>query len=274
MSTIQILNHLNDEDIPEFKPDLMVKLLATIGEDNHPNLVLIVSLEAKDNKTLTFAEFIHGKTKKNVELNPKCTAAFMSLGNDFWVVKGNFTHYAYEGDDYDYYNEKSLFKNNAYLGITRVGYIDVQQVIPKRKIKFKRPLLRVIKEFVSEGRAKVEKPGILPLLVEKIFRGPSNLKYITYIDKDGYPIIIPTMHLLPTDGNRLIFIPEAFKEDLSNLQPGIFVAVFAMNIEDLLMYQIKGTFQGLQPYQDAEVGIIDIEEIYCCMPPKAGDRIT
>jgi hypothetical protein len=82
------------------------------------------------------------------------------------------------------------------------------------------------------------------------------------------------MHLLPTERNQLIFIPADYKHDFSSLQNGQFVAAFAMNIEDLLMYQIKGTYQGLHNYQDDEVGIIDIEEVYCCMPPKAGDRIS
>ena len=107
MAAIKIQNRLSDADIQETKPDLMVKLLATIGEDQHPNLVLIVSLEAKDNATLMFAEFIYGKTKRNVELNSKCSAAFMSLGNDWIVTKGDFQKYIYEGADYDYYNQKS-----------------------------------------------------------------------------------------------------------------------------------------------------------------------
>jgi hypothetical protein len=272
MTSIPVVDRLVDADIPEFKPDLMVKLLATIDENQHPNLVLIVSLEAKNNNTLTFAEFIHGKTKKNVELNPKCAAAFMNLGFDYWVTQGDFTHWAYEGTDYEYYNEKSLFKNNAYMGITRVGYIDIKQVIPKRKIKVKRPLLRLIKDF-QESEGKGEHPGILPLMVEKIFRAPSNLKYLAYIDSNGYPFIVPAMHLLPAEGNRLIFAPAEFKEDFSTMNPGAFISAFAMNIEELLMYQIKGTYQGIQNYQDAELGIIDIQEVYCCMPPKAGDRI-
>ncbi|NVM27910.1 MAG: pyridoxamine 5'-phosphate oxidase family protein [Candidatus Helarchaeota archaeon] len=274
MSTIQVTDRLADEDIPEFKPELMIKLLATLDENQHPNLVLIISLEAKDNDTLMFAEFLKGKTKKNVERNPKCTAAFMSLGNDYWVVKGDFTHWSYEGPEYEYYNEKSLFKNNAYFGITRVGYIDIKQVIPKRKIKVQRPLIRLIKGYIKEGQDKTVKPKILPLLVEKIFRAPSNLKYIAFIDEDGYPLIVPTMHLLPTPTNQLVFTAAEFQEDLSHLKEGMFVTAFAMNIEELLMYQIKGKYQGTQAYQESKLNIIAIEEIYCLMPPRAGDRIV
>ncbi len=274
MTATQITTRLADEDIPEFKPDIMVKLLATIDAQQRPNLVLIVSLEAKDNETLMFAEFIHGKTKKNVELNPKCTAAFMNLGYDYWVVKGDFTHWAYEGTDFEYYNEKPLFKNNAYLGITRVGYISIKQVIPKRKIKMKRPLLRLLKNYMKEQKETETNEDKLPSFVKKIFRAPSNLKYIAFVDKDGYPLIIPTLHLIPTETNQLIFTPSAFKQDFTNLSPGMMVAAFALNIEELLMYQIKGTYRGFQSYQDTDVGCINIEEIYCCMPPKAGDRIS
>ena len=272
MAVIQVRERLADEDIPEFKPELMVKLLATIDKDQRPNLVLIVSLEAKDNDTLMFAEFIPGKTKKNIELNSKCTAAFMNLGFDYWVIKGEFIQWAYEGEDYEYFNEKSLFKNNAYLSITRVGFINIKEVIPKRKIKFKRSTLRIIKGFIQESANTSDKPVALPPFVEKLYRGPSNLKYIAFIDDKGYPFIVPTMHLLPA-ANKLIFTPAEYKADLEILNQGTFVTVFAMNIEDLLMYQVKGTFQGYQNYQETELGIINIEEVYCCMPPKAGDRI-
>ncbi|MHA1131897.1 MAG: hypothetical protein ACTSQQ_13945, partial [Candidatus Helarchaeota archaeon] len=150
MTLSEIKDQLSDADILETKPDIMVKLLATIGEDLHPNVVLIVSLEAKDHRTLKFAEFIYGKTKKNVERNPKCAAGFMSLGFDWILVKGDFTKYLYEGEDYEYYTQKSLFKNNAYLAITRVGFIDVKQVIPRRKIKTQRPLLRLLKGYLKD----------------------------------------------------------------------------------------------------------------------------
>ncbi len=270
MTASAIQNQLTEEDILETKPELMVKLLATIGEDNNPNLVLVVSLGAKDNKTIMFAEFIYGKTKKNLEINPKCSAGFMSLGNDWIVLKGDFLKYIYEGDDYEYYNQKSLFKNNAYLSVTRVGYIAVKEAIAKRKIKFNRKLLRGIKGFMQEENT-TSSPK-LPFFVEKIFRAPSNLKYIAYIDTDGYPLIVPTMHLLPAN-DQLIFVPDQFEEDLTNLKPGTVIAAFAMNIEDLLMYQIKGTFQGYQKSEDLALGLINIEEVYCLMPPKAGDRI-
>lgn len=272
MSSIQITPRLADEDIPEFQPDLMVKLLATIDENQHPNLVLIISLEAKDNATIMFGEFIKGKSKKNLDRNPKCGVAFMTLANDYWAIQGDFTHWEYEGPDYEYYNNKSLFRNNAYTGIARVGYIDIKKVINKRKIKLERSVLRQLKKYNKS--LKSETPTFLPSFVEKIFRAPSNLKYIAYIDEAGYPLIVPTMHLIPTSSNQLVFTPGGFGEDLTGLKEGKFITVFAMNIEELIMYQIKGTYKGTKTYENDTLGVIAIEEVYCCMPPKGGDRIV
>lgn len=272
MATIQTTSRLADEDIPKFRPELMVKLLATIDAQNHPNLVLIISLEAKDTGTIIFGEFIKGKSKQNLEFNPKCAAAFMTLANDFWMVKGNFTHWAYEGEDYAYFNEKPLFKNNSYTGIARVAYIDIKDVYPKRSIKLNRSLLRVLKGFSKNDSEATDE--ILPSMVEKVYRGPSNLKYLAFIDSDGYPLIVPTMHLLPASHNRLIFTPADFKDDIALIPKGAFVTTYALYIEELLNYQIKGTYQGIETFQDVEVGVIQIEEVYCTMPPKAGDRIA
>ncbi len=273
MAVIQTTPRIADEDIPKFRPELMVKLLATIDEQQHPNLVLIISLEARDNETVMFGEFITGKSKRNLELNSKCATAFMTLANEFWAIKGDFTDWAYEGPDYEYYNEKPLFKNNAYTGIARVAHINVKEVFSKRNVKLQRPLLRVLKGFKKET-APSGSTEILPAMVDKIFRGPSNLKYLAFVDADGYPLIIPTMHLLPAEGSRLIFTPADYKEDIDRIKVGTFVTTYTLYIEELLSYQVKGTYQGLQTYQDTEVGVINIEEVYCTMPPKAGDRIV
>ena len=274
MASIQTTKRIAEEDIPKFRPDLMVKLLSTIDEQQHPNLVLIISLEAKDRDKVMFGEFITGKSKRNLELNSKCCTAFMTLANEYWVIKGDFTDWAYEGADYEYYSEKPLFKNNAYTGIARVAHINVKEVFSKRKVKLQRPLLRVLKGFKKETAPSQDIPELLPAMVDKIFRGPSNLKYLAFVDADGYPLIIPTMHLLPAEGSRLIFTPADYKEDISKIQSGTFVTTYTLYIEELLSYQVKGTYQGLQPYQDIEVGVINIEEVYCTMPPKAGDRIV
>lgn len=273
-TTIQISDHLAEKDIPQFLPDMMIKILATVDENQKPNLVFINSFEAKDNRTLMFAEFIHGKSKKYLEQNLKCAVDFLTLEYNNWLVKGDFSHWEYEGEDYNYYNQKTLFRNNAYTGITRVGYIDVKKVIaPNTPVKSDRKIAKIIKNFISEGKADSNKPEIMPSLVEKIFKGASNLKFISYIDEDEYPMIIPAMQLVPVDRNRLIFTPSILKEDFLKINPGTVMACYAMSLE-IIMYLIRGTFQDIQEYEGIPIGILDVEEVYCSMPPKAGDKIV
>ncbi|NVM05053.1 MAG: hypothetical protein HWN67_22210 [Candidatus Helarchaeota archaeon] len=273
-TAIHITDHLADEDIPQFLPDMMIKILATIDENQKPNLVFINSFEAKDNKTLMFAEFIYGKSKKNLEKNIKCAVNFLTLDNNNWIVKGDFTHWEYEGKNYEYFNLKPLFKNNAYTGITRVGLIDVKKVIaPNTAVKTDRKIAKIIKNFVKEGKADSNKPNIMPTMVEKIFKAKSNLKFISYIDEDGYPMIIPTMELLPVNRNRLVFTPSILQDAFLKIKPGTFMACYGMSLE-IMMYLVRGTFQGIQEYGGISIGTLDIEEVYCSMAPKAGDRIV
>ena len=200
-----ITDTINEKDIPQFLPDMMIKILATIDDDNKPNLVFINSFEANDNKTLTFAEFIWGKSKRYLQDRKKCAVDFLTLDNHNWIVKGDFDHWEYDGDKYDYYMHKDLFRNNAYTGITRVGYINVKKVIaPKTPVKTDRKVVKILKNFVKEGKANIDKPEIMPKMVEPIFKGTSNMKFIGFIDTDGYPMIIPTMELVPVNLNRLI----------------------------------------------------------------------
>ncbi|MHA1380443.1 MAG: hypothetical protein ACTSRG_18925 [Candidatus Helarchaeota archaeon] len=274
-SSIQIFDKLEDKDIPEFLPDMMIKILATIDENNKPNLVFINTFEAKNNETLMFAEFIYGKSKRYLERNPKCAVNFLTLEYKNWLVKGDFNHWEYNGKDYEYYNnDKPLFRNNAYTGITRVGYVDIKKVIsPRTSIKLDRKKLKILKNFIKEGKANNTKPEIVPNMVDKIFKGKSNLKFISYIDDDGYPFIIPTLELMTVKNNCLVFTPTILKDEFLKIKPGTFMASYAMSLE-IIMYQVKGTFQGVQEYEGIPVGILDIEEVYCSMPPKAGDRIA
>ncbi|MHA1300229.1 MAG: pyridoxamine 5'-phosphate oxidase family protein [Candidatus Helarchaeota archaeon] len=274
-TTIQIIDKLAEEDIPEFLPDMMIKVLATVDENNKPNLVFINTFEAKDNKTLMFAEFIHGKSKKYLELNPKCAVNFLTLEYRNWLVKGDFNHWEYDGKYYEYYNnEKALFRNNAYTGITRVGFIDIKKVIaPRTAIKLDRKKMKLIKNFIKEGKADNNRPQIIPNMVDKIFKAKSNLKFISYIDDDGYPFIIPTLELMSVNNNRFVFTPTILKDEFLKLKPGTFMACYGMSLE-IMMYQVRGTFQGIHEYEGIPIGILDIEEVYCSMPPKAGDRIV
>lgn len=274
-ATIEIHDTLAEEDIPKFLPDMMIKILATIDENQKPNLVFINTFEAKDNKTLRFAEFIHGKSKKNLELRKKSSVNFLTLDYHNWIVKGDFSHWEYEGPDYEYYNnEKPLFRNNAYTGIKRVGFIDVRKVIaPNTPVKVDRNIAKIIKNFIKEGKADSDKPDILPNLVAKLFKAKSNLKFISFIDEDGYPMIIPTLQLIPVNGNRLVFTPSILKEDFLKIKPETFMACYGMSLE-VIMYQIKGTFKEVQEYEGIPIGILEVEEVYCSMAPKAGDRIV
>ena len=61
----------------------------------------------------------------------------------------------------------------------------------------------------------------------------------------------------------------ALKEDFLQIPVNSKVAVIGANF-DMASQVVKGTFTGIQKFEETEYGLIDIEEIYNSSPPIVG----
>ncbi|MCP4760393.1 MAG: hypothetical protein GY870_01345 [archaeon] len=104
----------------------------------------------------------------------------------------------------------------------------------------------------------------------KLINDPLSFKFLGYIDpSDGYPIVIPCMQLCAPDRSKLIFNLSQYKKELKSIAIGTQVAIILNNFE-AVSHHINGTLTGFKKYRGYSFGIIEIDEIYNCMPPVPG----
>ncbi|OLS14098.1 MAG: hypothetical protein RBG13Loki_2276 [Promethearchaeota archaeon CR_4] len=113
----------------------------------------------------------------------------------------------------------------------------------------------------------------MSLFTRGLFGALTNAKYICWVGSDGYPEIATSIQMQPSDPNRLILSPTMFQTDLNHIPEGAWVACLAVNPKEFTIMQTKGIFKGWQKVRGVKVGIIDVEEVYSSIAPKAGDRI-
>jgi hypothetical protein len=257
-------------DMTEFEPEAKVGLIATINKEGLPHITLITALQAKDPTHLIWGQFTEGMSKKNVIENPHTAFLIMTMDKSLWRGKAIYTHYEKEGSDYEMFNKKPMFRYNCYCGIHTVYYMDLVETYGREGLPLGRIVMSSLLTMAARARAKTKlSDPILKPWAHKVFNRLDSLKFISYVGNDGFPAIIPLIQCQASDSRRLAFSPLAYGSELSSLEDGKKVAVFALTLdmEDIL---IRGNFQGFERYNGVKLGTIDIDWAYNSMPPKQG----
>jgi len=267
---MKLFREFDINDMKEFEPEAKVGLIATINPEGLPHITLITALQAKTPSQMIWAQFTEGMSKKNVRTNHRTAFLIMTLDKSLWRGKTTWTHLAIEGEDYEMFNKKPMFRYNAYLGIHTVHYMDLVETYGREKL----PLSNIALASILTGAAKSSvrtdaAEQILKPWGEGLFNGLSSLKFIAWVGEDGFPNIIPLIQCRASDSRRLVFSTAAYGKELNAIKEGARVAVFGltMDMEDIL---IRGMFTGIRRHRGIKLGVIDIEWVYNSMPPKAG----
>ena len=187
----------------------------------------------------------------------------------FIQVKADFTHTKNEGEDLDYFNQSAFFRYFTYINVYKVFYNHVVGVTPIRDLPPGNIPRKIVKAITKEAKTNLGQK-MLNVIGYKLFTNKIGVRAIAYIDpSDGYPIIIPHLQLNAVDHNRLYFPLTALKEDFLQIPVNSKVAVIGANF-DMASQVVKGTFTGIQKFEETEYGLIDIEEIYNSSPPIVG----
>ena len=264
-------SEFSDELIEFTQPDIMVKLVSTIDSRGWPHLTIITSNRAKSRDQIVWGQFFTGTSKENVKKNPKQGIFYMTAEAPFKFiqVKADFTHTKNEGEDLDYFNQSDFFRYFTYINVYKVFYNNVIAVTPIRGLPPGSIPRKLIKAITKEAKTNLEEK-MLDVIGYKLFTNKIGVRAIAYIDpSDGYPIIIPHLQLNAVDHNRLYFPLTALKEDFLQIPVNSKVAVIGANF-DMASQVVKGTFTGIQKFEEIEYGLIDIEEIYNSSPPIVG----
>jgi len=267
---------------------LGMKFLATLNENNEPNVVPILSIDAYDKETLIFGHMMMNKTRMNLDKNEKTTAGCYLLGDfNFWQMKGDFKGFSTKKDKkYGIINSFNMYRFNAYLDLSPIGTIKLKKTY-HTPILNKSVIFDICRPKKSRRKIKLKQgSGIkVPLPVLSEYDNLLGFKVVAFLDNDGYPFVFPSLSLVPLNSSQLVFRNSYFKDKIAQLKPGTKVAtsVLGMVIRDLILILDQKAFAGLEPlaYQAKGVfkgwkkgyGIINITEVYSACPPLPGNKI-
>ncbi len=260
------IKEFSAEEIDAFAPMMKIGLLATITPEGLPHLTLLSTLKAKDPKTLTWGQFTEGMSFGHVRQNPKIAWLVMTLDKDLWRGKGIFTHTETSGVDFDWYNNVPMFRYNAYFGIHTVYYMDLVAQTGKAPLPMTAVVMAAVKTILA--RAFFWKKGELVLndWTRRLMNKLDNLKFLSYVGADGYPVILPVIQAQAAGGQHLIFSTGAFTQEIKAIPKGAPVALFGLSL-DMTDVLTRGVYQGLRWVGPHRCGVMTVDWVYSPMPP-------
>jgi len=251
------------------EPNEKVALVATINPEGLPHISLLTSLQAIGPTKMVLGEFSRGQSKDFMQKNHNVGFLIMTLDRHLCRGTARWTCLATEGPEYQMMNEKPMFRYNTYFGINTVHYFDLVETTERESLPLAKIGLAVLKTSLARSGARRKISPILKPFAMSIVDRIDSLKFLSYIDKNGFPILIPIIQCLAADSGRLAFSPSVYQDEILVIPKGTTVAVFAMTMqmEDILM---RGTYNGIRRYRGVQLATMDITWAYNSMPPVHG----
>ncbi|NMD41061.1 MAG: hypothetical protein GYA83_09725 [Deltaproteobacteria bacterium] len=211
----QTVTRFDEHDLKEFEPEAKVGLIATVNPAGLPHITLITALQAKTPTQLIWGQFSEGQSKANVKTNPKTGFLIMTMDRSLWRGKAVWTHQMSHGDDYAMFNNKPMFRYNAYTGIHTIHYMDLKETGGREGLPLARIVLSSLLTKLAKSGARSEEGGrILKPWAEKLFNRIDTVKFCSYVGSDGFPVIIPLLACQAADSTRLAFSDLAYRDEL------------------------------------------------------------
>jgi len=255
--------------------ELGLKLITTIDQRGWPHITLISFNKAKNAKKVVWGQFVEGTSKRNVLRNPKQGAFYMNANMPFKFVqvKMELERTQKGGEDCEEFSRSQMLRYMTYTNVHTAYYNRIIAATDVRPLG----LMGIIKGFLINTLAKgalkdKNAEEKLPDFGYKIFNQMTNAKVMSYIDSDGYPIIIPVFGLVAPDKSKLVFPLVQFQKELNIIPKNTNVATYVIVSAgmELTNIQVNGTFTGFKKVRGFTYGIIDIDEVYNSMPPLHG----
>ncbi|MFW5780135.1 MAG: hypothetical protein ACOCWI_01605, partial [Bacillota bacterium] len=125
---------------------------------------------------------------------------------------------------------------------------------------------RMLKPMLNPNPDGIDK---IKNLSVKLVKDMMSLKFLSYINKEGFPVLLPTMQAVMKDKGRLIIPLTAYGEELEQIQKGQKCAMFVADL-NLSSVLFQGEYQGIEKKGGMRFGIFDIEKVYNSMLPVVG----
>jgi len=258
----------SDDEIKTMSAPMKIGILATVNPEGLPHLSLISSIQPCGPRRMVWGQFTEGLCKQYIRQNPKAGFLIMSLDKEMWRGKAVFTQSASSGPEYDMYNQIPMFRYNAYFGIHTVYYMDLLHHSGRQPLNMSAVVRAAVETMLA--RAFSSKRAGLPAMnawTQAFFNQIDNLKFLAYVDADGYPVVLPVIQAQAAGAGRILFSASAYRSDLEMAPAGAAAALFAMslNMQDVL---VRGVYRGIRRFGLLRCGVLDVDWVYNSMPPK------
>ena len=259
-----------EEDIRDLNVELKIGVLGTVTPEGLPHLTLLSTLQPCNPATIVWGQFTEGNSKKFILENPNTGFLVMSLQKEIWRGKASFREMRKNGKEFDNYNNMKMFRYNAYFGVHTVYYMVVIELHERQALPMGSVVTSAVKTMIARMFGKKDKTAhALNAWGQALLNKVDNLKFLGYIDCDGFPQILPVVQLQALDAGHLIFSPGAFGQEINMIPKGAQVAMLGMSfdMEDVLT---RGTYLGIQRIGGVRCGVLEVDWIYNPMPPVPG----
>jgi hypothetical protein len=265
-----MLKTIPDDYRRAFEPDNKIGLLATKDPEGYPHITFINTLSANSEREMVWGQFTEGMSKKNVRSYPQTGFLLMTLDKRLWRGKALWKEARNTGPEVERFNQKPLFRYNSYFGIGKVHYMDLVEISATVSLKKGSIAVGAVLSALAGpfSRRRVDK-RILNMFSETLFNRPDSLKFMAYMQNDGFPVIVPVIQAKAAGSGRIIFSLYPFGREIAMAPAGIKATVYCVNLqcESVLA---KGTFMGTALKGIVRAGMLDVEKVYNPMLPKVG----
>lgn len=256
---------INEQDRAKMCAESKIGLLATIDETGSPHLTFISSIQPHGTEELIAGQFCSGLSKKFITERSKVGFLIFSPDMEIWRGRAEYERSAESGPEFEMYNKRPLFRYNSYFGIGIVHYFRLINISARENLTMSKIIAGAIKTRLIRPFVRADKKMALNELSRQMFGQIDGLKFISYIDSEGYPSVVPVIQAANAGRDRIVFALNPYRKELMKIPDSAKVAVLFVNLK-MESVLVKGLFrcsEGVLPH-----GLVEIDRVYNSMPPQ------
>jgi hypothetical protein len=260
-----VIRVINDGDREIMCTDSKIGLLATIDSEGSPHITFISSIQPLGSDSLTAGQFCGGLSKQFFRERNNVGFLIFSPAMEIWRGRAVYEKTLCSGPEYELYNKKPMFRYNSYFGFGLIHYFKIADISAKDKLTMGQIVGGAIKTRLLKPFHSSSKKEILNDMSREMFDQIDGLKFISYIDDEGFPVIIPAIQAANAGRDRIVFSMSPYGKELEGIPDQAEVAVLFVNLkmESVLVKGGYSKFRGLLPF-----GMVEISRVYNSMPPQ------
>jgi len=262
--------NFSETEMKAFEPTQKIGIIATKNDDGLPHLTLLTTMAAISEDKLVLGQFSKGLSKEYMQRSHDIGFMILTLDKEYICGTARWTHLSQEGEEYEMFNNKPMFRYNTYFGINTVHYLDLIETDDLKPLPMAKVIIgALLAKYVKGAFKRKNQKEILNSFSINLFNKLASLSFLSYIDSFGVPRIIPVIQCQATDSTRLVLSMIPFSDELKEVPAGVDVAILGLTME-MQNVLVRGKFSGIKRSRGIKVGCVDIDWVYNSLPPAHG----